>query len=70
MVNKPTEPVGNTRMGVADEKDSNFMPTCSECSTSFPSPGVVAVRGESAMANCRECHRRMGMVYYLLNSQL
>jgi len=44
---------------VVDLLTSHFVPTCSECSTSFPAPGVVAVRGESAMANCRECHRRM-----------
>ncbi|KAL2012181.1 hypothetical protein VTN00DRAFT_4899 [Thermoascus crustaceus] len=44
---------------VVDLLPSNFVPTCSECSTPFPAPGVVAVRGESAMATCRECHRRM-----------
>lgn len=48
---------------VSHRLDSNFVPTCSECSTPFPAPGVVAVRGESAMATCRECHRRMGMYY-------
>lgn len=38
---------------------SNFMPTCSECSTAYPSPGVTAVRGDSAFAVCRECHKKM-----------
>ncbi|KAL4989941.1 hypothetical protein BDW68DRAFT_57282 [Aspergillus falconensis] len=44
---------------VVDLLPSGFIPTCAECSTPFPGPGVVAVRGESAMANCRQCHRKM-----------
>ncbi|KAL1981684.1 hypothetical protein VTN96DRAFT_2347 [Rasamsonia emersonii] len=44
---------------VFDLLPSHFVPTCSECSTPFPAPGIVAVRGESAFATCRECHRRM-----------
>lgn len=40
---------------------SNFIPTCSECSTVYPAPGVVSVRGESTMTICRECHRKMSM---------
>ncbi|PYI33144.1 CHY zinc finger domain protein [Aspergillus indologenus CBS 114.80] len=44
---------------VVDLLPSSFLPTCAECSTPFPSPGIVAVRGESAMANCRQCHRKM-----------
>ena len=44
---------------VVDMLPSNFLPTCAECSTTHPSPGVVSVRGESSMAVCRECHRRM-----------
>lgn len=44
---------------VVDMLPSNFLPTCSECSTTHPSPGVVSVRGESSMAICRECHRKM-----------
>ncbi|PYH45086.1 uncharacterized protein BP01DRAFT_357007 [Aspergillus saccharolyticus JOP 1030-1] len=44
---------------VVDLLPSSFIPTCAECSTSFPTPGVVAVRGESATANCRQCHRKM-----------
>ncbi|PWY91911.1 CHY zinc finger domain protein [Aspergillus sclerotioniger CBS 115572] len=44
---------------VIDLLPSSFIPTCAECSTGFPAPGIVAVRGESAMANCRQCHRKM-----------
>lgn len=44
---------------VVDMLPSTFLPTCSECSTTHPSPGVVSVRGASTMAICRECHRKM-----------
>lgn len=44
---------------VIDMLPSQFMPTCSECSSSYPAPGVSAVRGDSAMAICRECHKPM-----------
>ncbi|KAK5108429.1 hypothetical protein LTR62_008316 [Meristemomyces frigidus] len=44
---------------VADMLPSNFIPTCAECSTAYPAPGVVAVRGDSSFAVCRECHRKM-----------
>ncbi|KAF7719657.1 Uncharacterized protein PECH_004155 [Penicillium ucsense] len=44
---------------VLDMLPSNFIPTCSECSTAYHAPGVSAVRGESAMAICRHCHRKM-----------
>ncbi|OJI98409.1 hypothetical protein ASPVEDRAFT_123925 [Aspergillus versicolor CBS 583.65] len=44
---------------VVDLLPSGFIPTCAECSTPFPGPGIVAVRAESAMANCRQCHRKM-----------
>ncbi|KAJ5595111.1 uncharacterized protein N7459_001319 [Penicillium hispanicum] len=44
---------------VVDLLPSNFIPTCSECSTAYHAPGVSAVRGESAMAMCRHCHRKM-----------
>ncbi|MCJ1463830.1 hypothetical protein MMC07_002439 [Pseudocyphellaria aurata] len=44
---------------VVDLLPSNFIPTCSECSTVYPAPGIVSVRGESSMAFCRECHRKM-----------
>ncbi len=46
---------------VVDMLPSYFLPTCSECSTTYASPGVVSVRGESSMAVCRECHRKMSM---------
>ena len=38
---------------------STFLPTCSHCSTTHPTPGVVSVRGASTMAICRECHAKM-----------
>lgn len=45
---------------IADMLPSSFIPTCSQCSTSVPSPGVVAVRGDAAaMAICRECHQKL-----------
>ncbi|KAL2027981.1 hypothetical protein VTO58DRAFT_110669 [Aureobasidium pullulans] len=44
---------------VVDMLPSNFIPTCSECSTSYPAPGVVGVRGDSILSICRECHRKM-----------
>lgn len=43
----------------ADLLLSNFTPTCSDCSTPFPAPGVSSVRGDASMALCRECHRKM-----------
>lgn len=45
--------------GIMLTDNSNFGPTCSECSTQYPAPGVVAVRGDTAMAICRECHTKM-----------
>ncbi|KAI7241060.1 hypothetical protein KC330_g822 [Hortaea werneckii] len=44
---------------VVDMLPSNFSPTCAECSTPFPAPGIIAVRGDSAMTICRECHKKM-----------
>ena len=38
---------------------STFVPTCSECSTAYTTPGCVSVRGDSTMAVCRECHHKM-----------
>ncbi|KAK8240995.1 hypothetical protein IWZ00DRAFT_52971 [Phyllosticta capitalensis] len=43
-----------------DMLTSYFVPTCSGCSTPYPSPGVASVRGENAMAICRACHKKMG----------
>ena len=48
---------------VVDMLPSTFLPTCSECSTTHPSPGVVSVRGESSMAVCRECHHKMSKLW-------
>lgn len=44
---------------VVDLLPSKFIPTCSECSTPYAAPGVTAVRGDSAMAICRECHQKL-----------
>ncbi|ODM17525.1 hypothetical protein SI65_07200 [Aspergillus cristatus] len=46
---------------VVDLLPSNFVPTCAECSTTFPAPGIASVRGESSTAMCRQCHRKMVM---------
>lgn len=44
---------------VVDMLPSNFSPTCSQCSTQYPAPGIVAVRGDNSLAICRECHAKM-----------
>lgn len=44
---------------VTDMLPSAFVPTCSECSTSYPKPGVISVRGETTLTVCRECHKKM-----------
>ncbi|KIW04412.1 hypothetical protein, variant [Verruconis gallopava] len=44
---------------IVDLLPSNFIPTCSQCSTASPQPGVSSVRGESTMAVCRRCHGKM-----------
>lgn len=44
---------------VMDMLPSHFVPTCSECSTAIPSPGVVSVRAASTLAICRQCHRKL-----------
>lgn len=45
---------------ISDMLVSTFTPTCAECSMAYPTPpGVTAVRGDSALAVCRHCHRRM-----------
>lgn len=43
---------------VVDMLPSHFLPTCSECSTTQPLPGIISVRGESPISVCRECHHR------------
>lgn len=37
---------------------STFIPTCSECSTAYPSPGIVSIQGDSTSNVCRECHKK------------
>ncbi len=44
---------------VVDLLPSTFIPNCTECSTDYPQPGVVAVRGDNTMVICRECHHKM-----------
>ncbi|KAF2202918.1 hypothetical protein GQ43DRAFT_368044, partial [Delitschia confertaspora ATCC 74209] len=44
---------------IVDMLLSSFIPTCAECSTPHPQPGVPAVRGDTSMAFCRECHKKM-----------
>lgn len=44
---------------VLDMLPSNFVPTCSECSTTQPLPGISTVRGDTALSICRECHHKM-----------
>ncbi|KAF2472472.1 uncharacterized protein BDR25DRAFT_333299 [Lindgomyces ingoldianus] len=44
---------------VVDMLPSSFIPTCAECSTVYTRVGVISVRGETSMAFCRECHRKM-----------
>lgn len=45
---------------VSELLPSTFQPTCSECSTTFPSPpGMVAARGDNKFDNCRSCHMKM-----------
>ncbi|KAF2870372.1 hypothetical protein BDV95DRAFT_79771 [Massariosphaeria phaeospora] len=44
---------------VVDMLPSSFIPTCADCSTQYPANGIVSVRGDTPMAFCRECHRKM-----------
>ncbi len=44
---------------VMDMLPSHFIPTCSECSTAMPTPGIVSVRAASTLAICRTCHRKL-----------
>lgn len=43
---------------VADMLPSSFIPTCSECSTAYPTPGLTSVQGETTNNVCRECHKK------------
>jgi len=45
---------------ITDMLPSIFQPTCSECSTLFPSPpGITATRGDTTLTVCRTCHSKM-----------
>ncbi|OCK73282.1 hypothetical protein K432DRAFT_340518 [Lepidopterella palustris CBS 459.81] len=44
---------------VVDLLPSSFIPSCAECSSPYPSPGIISVRGETSVAFCRACHRKM-----------
>ena len=49
-----------TSCTIADMLPSTFTPTCSECSTTYPTPpGVISVRGDTTLTVCRSCHRKM-----------
>ncbi|KAH6713854.1 hypothetical protein BKA61DRAFT_606675 [Leptodontidium sp. MPI-SDFR-AT-0119] len=43
---------------VGDMLPSTFIPTCSQCSTAYPLPGITSVQGESTSNICRECHQK------------
>jgi uncharacterized CHY-type Zn-finger protein len=43
----------------SDMLPSTFVPTCSNCSTSYPPPGVISVRGETTTIVCRSCHQKL-----------
>ncbi|RAL67315.1 hypothetical protein DID88_008077 [Monilinia fructigena] len=43
---------------VGDMLPSSFTPTCSTCSTIYPAPGIVSIRGETTTNVCRECHSK------------
>lgn len=45
---------------VVDFLPSTFQPTCSNCSTTFPTPpGMISVRGDTPTQVCRSCHSKM-----------
>ncbi|KAI5787759.1 hypothetical protein FPQ18DRAFT_262903 [Pyronema domesticum] len=51
-----------TNCTITEILPSSFTPQCGGCSTPLPSPGMKdLVRGQSITANCRECHRKMGL---------
>ncbi|KAB8294274.1 hypothetical protein EYC80_009700 [Monilinia laxa] len=43
---------------IGDMLPSSFTPTCSTCSTIYPAPGIVSIRGETTTNVCRECHSK------------
>lgn len=45
---------------ITDLLPSTFQPTCSSCSTTFPTPpGMISVRGDTPIQVCRSCHAKM-----------
>ncbi|KAI9826535.1 MAG: hypothetical protein M1832_006131 [Thelocarpon impressellum] len=48
---------------------SHFIPTCAACSTRFPGPGLVSVRGDTSTDFCRECHRQMSTAAAAVDSR-
>lgn len=47
---------------IIDLLPSTFVPTCSSCSTAYPSPpGFVCVRGSTITNPCRTCHQKMSI---------
>ncbi|KEF60215.1 uncharacterized protein A1O9_05065 [Exophiala aquamarina CBS 119918] len=52
--------IETTGCTIADMLPSTFQPTCSACSTPFPSPpGMISVRGHTPIQVCRSCHSKM-----------
>ncbi|CAL3962614.1 unnamed protein product [Diplocarpon coronariae] len=43
---------------VGDMLASTFIPTCSQCSTAYPAPGITSVQGEATSNLCRSCHQK------------
>ncbi|KAI4748295.1 hypothetical protein E4T50_01504 [Aureobasidium sp. EXF-12298] len=50
---------GCTVVDMLPRQVDNVTNVVHQCSTSYPAPGVVGVRGDSILAICRECHRKM-----------
>ncbi|PBP25716.1 CHY zinc finger protein [Diplocarpon rosae] len=44
---------------VGDMLASTFVPTCSQCSTAYPTPGIISVQGEATSNICRSCHQKI-----------
>ncbi|RDL37111.1 Uncharacterized protein BP5553_04544 [Venustampulla echinocandica] len=44
---------------IVDMLPSTFIPTCAQCSTAYPAPGLISVRGETTTNVCRECHHKL-----------
>lgn len=47
---------------ITDLLPSTFTPTCSSCSTAYPSPpGFICVRGSTITNPCRTCHQKLSI---------